>query len=200
MAGRDPQELQAARQNCTRCQGYAPAEKWEAGHYYCSSHRDCTGKKGWTPDLCEVCTEFKERFDTFSGGEQHSGMNSLKNMLRRTYKSRHKKTSPWLYLDVLKQRFPQYFLEGHLSSPTDAGSINQGHLPSPAVSIQGVPATTSQFQPMDSTTYTVADMTTGTGYAQTSNIPPILTTQPTRSVSPSRNIWELLGRSVGSYV
>ena len=39
--------------------------------------------------------------------------------------------------------------------------------------IQDAPATSSQFHPMESTIYTVVDMTTGTGYAQTLNVPPI---------------------------
>ena len=70
-------QLDVVRQNCKRCKVYAPSDKREAGHSYCSSHRDCTGTSGWTPELCATCQEFKNNFLYFSGGEQHTAIHLL---------------------------------------------------------------------------------------------------------------------------
>ena len=111
--------LDIVRQNCNRCREYIPAEKWELGHFYCSSHRDCTGKASWTPEECQVCGDLIQQFATQTGGQQHTTIKQLRQMLRRTCKGRSRKNKPWVYTDKLKETFPDYFQENELiaSSP-----------------------------------------------------------------------------------
>ena len=117
--------LDIVRQTCSRCKEYIPSEKWELGHFYCSSHRDCTGKTGWTPEECQVCGGLIQQFASQTGGQQHSFIKQLRQMLRRTCKGRSRKNKPWVYTDKLKETFPDYFLENELSPSSPGSSIQQ---------------------------------------------------------------------------
>ena len=156
MAEKASKSLEIVRSSCSSCKKYAPTGNWVLGHYYCSSHRDCTGKRGWLPDSCDACIEFKEGFDSLTGGEQHSAIAQLKVLLRKTSRTRCK-YGPWTYLPVLKSRFPTYFGENGLTSSPTAASPRQGELDehqtqrtSPSALQVGAQAA-SQHQPFDPT-------------------------------------------------
>ena len=115
------QHLHVIRSNCSSCKKYKP-EYWVLGHRYCSSHRDCTGKREWLPNQCDACTKFIEEFPTLSGGEQHTAMTNLKAMLRKMARTRSR-YGPWAYIEPLKLTFPDYY---RVNSPPSAASPTNG--------------------------------------------------------------------------
>ena len=122
MASKD---INVKRQNCNRCKLYAPPEKWEVGHYYCSAHRDCTGKSEWCPELCEICQDFKSKFTSLSGGEQHTAIKNLRAMLQRTAKGRSRRDNPWKYSDKVKETYSEYFPDHDMGSSPSSDLQNR---------------------------------------------------------------------------